>query len=227
MRPVSMNPAPRPRFAARLCRDLSGLAAVEFALAAPVVLAIFLSGAEITNFAITKMRLSQTALHVADNASRIGTDSLLTAPQISEKQINDLLIGANMQAGSLDLAGRGRVIISSLEPMADPNTTGRFKIHWQRCYGAKSFPSSYGVAGDTNLTGMGPTGQRATAPEGGGVIFVEIAYDYEPLFSDRLIPNRTIHEIAAMTVRDDRDYQGPAPDYGGIYNSEGVTASTC
>lgn len=148
---------------ARLKGDRSGLAAVEFALSAPVILTMFLAGAELTNFAITKMRVSQVALHIADNASRIGTNSLLTAPQISEAQINDLLIGANLQAGKLQLATRGRVIVSSLEPIANPNPTGKFRIRWQRCYGTKSHPSSYGLQGDTNLTGMGPSGQHVTA----------------------------------------------------------------
>lgn len=209
----------------RLTGDCSGLALTEFALTAPIVLGIFLAGAEITNYAITKLRISQAALHVADNGSRIGTNSLLTAPQISETQINDLLIGANLQAGNVDLAGHGRVIISSLEPMANPNTSGRYKIRWQRCFGAKSFSSSYGSQGATDLTGMGPTGQRATAPEGGGVIFVEIAYDYQPLFSASLVPATTIHDIAAMTVRDDRDYGGN--DGAGVYNKENATPSSC
>ncbi|BAK67073.1 tight adherence protein TadE [Sphingobium sp. SYK-6] len=210
---------------ARLKGDRNGLAAVEFALSAPVILTMFLAGAELTNFAITKMRVSQVALHIADNASRIGTNSLLTAPQISEAQINDLLIGANLQAGKLQLATRGRVIVSSLEPIANPNPTGKFRIRWQRCYGTKSHPSSYGLQGDTNLTGMGPSGQHVTAPDGGGVIFVEVAYDYEPLISDRFLPSSQIRDIAAMTVRDDRDFGGNGEI--GIYNSEGVTPSTC
>lgn len=217
------------RGAARLLGELrareSGVAAMEFALTAPVVLAMFLAGAEVTNYAVTKMRVSQVALHVADNSSRIGTHSLLTSPQISEAQINDLLIGANLQAGNLDLAGRGRVIVSSLEPVANPNTTSRFKIHWQRCYGAKSYASSYGIQGETGLIGMGPSAQTVTAPDGGGVIFVEVAYDYQPLISARFVPSTVIKDIAAMTVRDDRDYDGNSGS--GLYNKEGVTASTC
>lgn len=208
-----------------LAADRSGLALVEFAMSAPVVLAIFLAGAELTNYAIVKLRVSQAALHVADNGSRIGTNSLLSAPQISETQINDLLIGANLQAGGIDLAGRGRIIVSSLEPMADPNTSGRYRIRWQRCFGSKSFSSTYGTQGATNLTGMGPDDQRVTAPDGGGVIFVEIAYDYKPLFSANLVPGTVIHDIAAMTVRDDREYAGN--DGVGIYNNENATPSSC
>jgi len=212
----------------RLHRDNRGLAAVEFALSAPVVLGMFLAGAELTNFAITKLRVSQLALHIADNGSRIGTNSLLTSPQISEAQINALLIGANLQGGGLDLAGRGRVIISSVEPDVTPTNPApyKYKIHWQRCYGAKSWSSSYGTPTSAAVTGgIGPVGQKVTVQDGGGVIFVEVAYDYKPLISARLIPSTLIKDIAAMTVRDQRDYAGNGGT--GVYNNEGVTASSC
>lgn len=214
-----------PALLRRLRRDRRGLAAVEFALTAPIVLGMFLAGAELTNYALTKMRVSQIALHVADNASRIGTNSLLTAPQISETQINDLFIGANLQSGTLSLSTRARVILSSLEPVANPNTTGKFKIRWQRCYGSKTYSSSYGVQGATNLTGMGPSGQVVTAPDSGAVMFVEVAYDYQPLISARFVPTTVIKDIAAMTVRDDRDYAGNSGT--GVYNNENAAVSSC
>jgi Flp pilus assembly protein TadG len=210
---------------ARLRADCSGLAIVEFALVSPVILGMFLVGAELTNFTITKMRISQIALHVADNGSRIGAESLLTNPQVTETQINDLFVGAGLQAGTLALQTRGKVILSSLEPVANPNTTNKFKIRWQRCYGTKVWTSSYGVQGATNLVGMGPAGRQVTAPDNGGVMYVEIAYDYKPLISAGLIPNSVIKEVAAMTVRDDRDYSGNGGT--GVYNSEGATVATC
>ncbi len=203
----------------------SGLAAVEFALSAPFVMGIFLTGAELTNFAVTKMQLSQIALHIADNAARIGTTSPNSKQQISELQINDLLIGANMQAGSLKLRERGKVIISSVEPMTDSNTNNTYRIRWQRCYGLRTAGSSYGNQGAVDLVGMGPDEQQVTAPNGGGVIFVEISYNYRPLVSARLVPATVIRDIAAMTVRDDRYFAG---NNGiGIYNNEGVTPSSC
>lgn len=208
-----------------LARDRRGVAAVEFALAAPLVLTLFLYGSEIAHFTIAKMRVSQAALHIADNASRIGTKQLLSNPRISETQINDLLTGAGLQAGSLGLFEHGRVIVSSVEPMANPNTTNRFRIRWQRCKGTKVWPSSYGAQGATNLEGVGVTGRQVTAPDGGGVIYVEVAYDYQPLVSAKFAPTRTIREVAAMTVRDDRDYTGNGGT--GVYNSEGASVADC
>lgn len=208
---------------ARLARDTGGLAVIEFALSTPIVLAVVLSGLELTSYTIAKMRMSQLALHIADNGSRIGAESLLTDPQISETQINDLLTGANLQAASLGLFANGRVIVSSLEP--DPSNTGRFYIHWQRCKGAKNVSSSYGTQGTNNMTAMGPAGRQVTAPTNGGVIYVEIVYDYQPLVFERLVPNKTIREVAAMTVRDDRDYDGNGGT--GIYNTEAATPASC
>lgn len=215
----------------RLRGETSGMAIVEFALALPIVLSVVLGGLELTNFTIAKMRMSQLALQLADNGSRIGTNSLLTDPQISESQINDMLTGANLQSGSLGLFARGRIIISSLEP--DPNNAGKYYIHWQRCRGAKNVQSSYGRVGVTsgvdqgvNMTGgMGPTNRKVTAPTGGGVIYIEIQYDYKPLVLARLAPTSTIKEIAAMTVRDKRDFSGNGGV--GIYNVEAATASSC
>lgn len=199
---------------------------IEFAYSLVIILPLFLGGVELTNYALTKMRVSQLALHVADNASRIGIDSLLAKPRITEAHINDLLVGADLQSGSLDLASNGRVIVSSVEPMDNPNDDGTFMIRWQRCYGALDRDSSYGEAGDTDLENVGPAGKEVRAPDGGAVMFVEVTYTYEPLFvSQNIISADDIHETAAMVVRDDRDYTGNADT--GVYPVAGVAPSSC
>ncbi len=69
-----------------------------------------------------------------------------------------------------------------------------------------------------------------TAPDYGAVMFVEVAYDYQPLISARLVPTTVIKDIAAMTVRDGRDYNGDdthTTGGSGIHNMEGATASSC
>jgi len=189
----------------RLRHSNSGAVLIEFALGLPVVVTIGMTGAELTNFVTTKMRVSQLALQVADNASRIGTGTVLSTKQISEAQINDLLTGAGLQASNLDFYEHGRVIVSSLQPVANPNTTNKYLIQWQRCRGLKSATSSYGVQGATNLTGITANGQLITAPDDGAVIFVEVTYDYQPVVGLAFSKTSTITEIAAMTVRDNRD----------------------
>ncbi len=203
-----------------LARDRSGLALLEFAFTLPILLTLTLVGAEYTNYITTRMRVSQIALQIADNAARIGEGSPLQAKRISELDINDLLIGAGLQAGEMDIYGRGRVILSSLEPVATPNTTSRYRIAWQRCRGSRPHASSYGDQGDTNLVNMGPEGQEVTAPDDGATMFVEIYYEYRPLVNPRLVPTNTMVETATMMVRDRRDRTQ-------IYNSEAAPVSRC
>lgn len=206
---------------AQLRGNHSGMAMVEFALCLPFLVMATMAGTELTNFTTTKMRISQLALQVADNASRIGTGTVLSNKTISEKQINDLLTGANLQAGKLGLLANGRVIISSLQPTT---TANKYVIKWQRCKGIKAATSSYGTAGTTQIDGIVANGTNITPPSDGAVMFVEINYTYQPLVMSKFAPTTTIKEIAAMTVRDNRDYTGGTD---GIYNTEGATPSSC
>lgn len=207
-----------------LGRDTGGAALLEFALTLPILLTMGLTGAELTNYIITKMRISQIALHLADNSARIGSGSQLQAKVITETDINDLLTGAQLQSGELDLLANGRIIISSLEPVANPNTTNKYKIGWQRCKGAKTTKTpGYGVAGQSsgqNMNGMGPAGRQAIAPESGSTMFVEVYYEYKPLIKTSFSPDTSMTEIASMMVRDRRDLSA-------IYNVENATRSTC
>lgn len=210
-----------------LRRDRSGVALVEFALALPFVLGATMAAAELANFTTTKMRVSQVALHLADDGSRIGTGDLLSTKQITEAQINDLLVGADLQAGALGLYAHGRVILSSLEPVANPNPTDRYRVRWQRCRGTKSWSSHYGAQGDTGLTGLVMNGQTVKAPASGAIIYVEVAYDYQPIIGARWLNMGPIVETAAMSVRDNREFMGPAGGVG-IYNPAPVaTVASC
>lgn len=236
-----MNSATRlnRRFFARLFEDRSGLALMEFAFTLPFMLALSLTGAELTNYTITRMRVSQLALHIADNAARIGSGSQMQLKKISEADINDLLTGAGLQAGSLDLYERGRVVISDLEPIANPNPTNKFHIEWQRCRGTKTtYNSMYKTQFQTDelLDGIGEDKddkQRlATAIEGGATMFVEVFYEYRPLIKTSILPSSMV-ETAAMMVRDNRDLSddsakgASATHPHGIYQVSGVTPSTC
>ena len=190
-----------------LWRNRSGVALTEFALSLPLLLTAGLGGVETANLAVTTLRVNQIAVQVADNASRIGDTSSLEDRRIYESDINDLLLGSNIQAGqSIDLYNHGRVIVSSLEVV--PGTDDQQYIHWQRCKGTKTHASTYGVQGDgigTTLAGMGPPGEEVMAQRGEAVIFVEVSYDYQPLVAGFFGDNRVITSTSAYTVRDSRD----------------------
>lgn len=217
-----------PRHLARALRsDTSGVAMIEFAYALPLLMVVGGYGIEMTNLATVNQSISQSALALADNMSRVGAQSALSTVQIRESDVNDSFIGLIRQTGTLNLTSRGRVILSSLEQ----NASGGQWIHWQRCIGTKNVASSYGPQGTgatgTSFAGMGSASARITAPPGAAVMFVEIVYDYPALFGTMFIPARTIRYEASFVVRDDRDLAGPAGG-DGVYNpNPAATSYTC
>jgi Flp pilus assembly protein TadG len=193
------------RFARRLAGDTSGLALVEFAFAAPLVLGMGMLGTDTAYLVITHMQISQIAMQVADNASRVGEQDVLTARKVFERDIAETLIGAEKLGQNLDFYDNARVIISSLQR----NASGGQWIAWQRCRGAVQHTSSYGVEGNgatgTSFPGMGVPGRYITASQGTAVMFVEVAFDYEPITPITVFENRRIVYTAAFNVRDNRD----------------------
>lgn len=186
----------------RVAGDRSGLAITEFALIMPFFLTAGLWGVELAHYSYTTMRVGQLAAQIADNASRIGDYSKLQNRKIYESDIDDLLVGAGLQAGAqMDLFNRGRIIISSLEK----NTAGKQYIHWQRCLGKKNVTSTYGVQGDVRAVGMGPAGNEVYAFDKEAVMFVEVQYDYLPLVSAAFVGTPKVVSIASFTVRSSRD----------------------
>jgi hypothetical protein len=208
--------------AMRLWTSRSGVAMTEFALSAPLLFAAGLGGIETANYVLTQMQVSQTAIHIADNVSRAGETSVLENRKIYESDIDDILVGANLQAGNrLDIYEHGRVVISSFE-VFDPLvhcdgagvcagsglSDGDQFIHWQRCMGKKNVPSSFGDEEDVLPDGIGPDDARVQAIGRTAVIFVEVRYDYQPLISTFFARGREMRAVASFLVRDSRDLSG-------------------
>lgn len=236
------------RFAAGLLADRSGAALLEFGFSLPLLLGIGLYGVESANLALANLRVSQIALNLADNASRVGAQNSDNRQELREIDLNDVLTGTKLQGEAWELTKRGRITLTSLEEW-----DGRQWIHWQRCIGLKSgtkWDSSYGTTDKANGRsgkkkksgkgpddndeddfdfdgtevpgGMGPAGSRVTAPDDSGVMFVEVNYQYKPVVSDKWLPGSTrIHYTASLIVRDRRVFER-------IYNpSPAATPKTC
>jgi hypothetical protein len=197
--------------------DTSGLALLEFAYALPFLVTLGGFGLEMANLATTNLKISQAALALADNMSRVGESSNLAATQIREADIVDSFIGIKKQTDGLDIGNRSRVILSSLQQNPDD---GQW-IKWQRCIGTKIVSGSYDAgktaSTGTGFPGMGPAAARITAPDDSAVMHVEIFYDYRPLFTTMFIPARTMRYEASFIVRDARDLTGPV-NGDGVYN---------
>jgi Flp pilus assembly protein TadG len=203
-----------------LLRCQSGIALTEFAMAFPILLIFATSGLELTNYALTVKRVGELAVMVSDNASRMGAQSAINNKPISEAEINDVFIGADLQAANLNLSQKGKIVLSSLQQNADGGQT----IKWQRCFGGGAYQSAYGPEGTgatgTSFVGMGPEDHEVTAAAGTAVMVVEIHYTYKRLMPIITLPLHDITEFSAYNVRDSRDITQ-------VYNTENVTPSTC
>lgn len=203
---LTMRPASFSAFLRRLRRDDRGLALIEFAFSLPVLLILGLVGLECANLALAHMRVSQVAMLVADNAARVRTS-------IDDADVNEIMTGADLSTDSLKLKANGRIFLSDLEPNGKTGGNAGNYIRWQRCWGNGNFTSSYGVAGnganDASMKfGMGPgtTADTKVAPASGtAVMFVEVAYNYQPLVSDSIFGNKVIRYTSAFNVRERTD----------------------
>ncbi len=226
-----------------LRRDSAGMALIEFAYGLPVLLALGLGGVETANLAVTRMRVSQIGMMAADSAARVGADNGLALKKVYESDLNDVFEAVRIQGQTIDFANRGRIIISSLQQ----NASGGQWIAWQRCYGARTYPSSYGAAGTgrtgTSFAGMGPAGAQIQAPPSNAVMFVEIAYDYNAIvepFAQGLqyfglrVNNQVLRYKAAFIVRNPRQLgdstvtaTSATEDYGLFQNTPALVRKTC
>lgn len=207
----------------KLLSEKSGVAMVEFAISLPFFIGVGMYGIELTNLTITNTSMSQIALNLSDNASRIGqTSSSSITPSITESDVNNVFEGARLQSRSLNLFDKGTVILTSLEQDANGNQL----VRWQRCQGALEKRSKYGAQGrngttDPSFTGMGEPGRQVRAGNNIAIMFVELRYEYTPLFGDLFIDKRILSQEAAFTIRDNRNLSA------GIINPNNSTVAQC
>ena len=201
------------------CRDEVAVSTIEFALLLPVFMVLGLTGVELAYRFTVEMQVSQTAISLADNASRLGqTDNSSVTPTVTEADIDSIISGAMRQGGSYSLAQRGRIILSSLELH---EATGRQFIHWQRCRGELDRPSAYGDddadngLGQKTITGVGPAESQVRASAKTAVMVAEVYYEYEGLISGLAANNAVIREEAVFVIRDDRNLSPGVTGTGG------------
>lgn len=147
-------------------RDRRGSVLMELAIGLPILVMILLGCFEAARFALLDQKLARVAASTADLVAQ--------ADGITEGQITDLFSAADDSAAPFDLAGTGRVIISSITKPTTADPT----VAWQR--------TSSGTVAATSA--LGTTGQTATLPagltlrQGENVIVAEVFYNYTPVF---------------------------------------------
>lgn len=190
---------------------------LEFALAGPLLLALLLGGLEITHLAMAHLRVSQIAMTVADNAGRVQGG-------IDETHVYEVFAGANVIGEPMDFETHGRVILSSIEPNGRNGANAGQKVGWQRCWGDLAVDPAYAEEGDgandaSLEDGMGSEGRQIAAAANTALMFVEVSFDYQPLFAGELVNIDIIRQEVAFNVR--------GRENNAITNTQDLDTLTC
>lgn len=157
---------------ARLHRSRRGGVAIESALVLGALLVAAVFVVDAVRLATTLARLDRVAAATADLVAR--QESLVDQTSFTAVDRNDaigtFLLAGNEMAKPDDLANDGRIILSSVRPLAN----GAFTLSWQRTDGG------YGLLAASRLNALPPL------PINGNFIVSEVFLRFRPLVLDRL-----------------------------------------
>ncbi len=172
------------RWFRHLVKDKKGSLAVEMAMAMPVLAGLLLSGIEVTRFVMLNQKIERASATMADLVSQAET--------LAEGDLNDLFLASGYVIEPFDLAGDGRVIVSSIGKTGVADA----QVHWQRAFGAGSGASIFGNEGTAAIL---PEGFEIR--DGESIIVAEAFYDFVPVFSQSVISESTLSRYYILRPR--------------------------
>jgi Flp pilus assembly pilin Flp len=202
---------------ARLIANSAGVAMIEFALILPLLMFVTLGGIELTNLAVTHLKIGQVAVTTADNAARVPV-------KMDEADIDEIFQGARSTGAAIGLEDNGEVVLSSVQDNGQTGSNHGQMISWQRCFGKAKKPPKYGKEGkgkgDNSLKdGVGPKDRKIAAQPGTAIMFVEVTYNYTPAIFGALTGPIELRQETAFNVRERTEL--------GISNTKGKPVKGC
>jgi Flp pilus assembly protein TadG len=175
-----MNPRTLPNTLSRLRGDTRGVAAVEFALIAPVMVLLYLGGVELTRVIGADRKVSLASRVAADLVAR-------ESAAITEARLTTVCKGTQAMLAPFP-TGTLNITISSIETSA----TGKSTIKWTRVFANGNCTASTAGTGPLAAGSVAslPTG---LAVNGASLISASTSYDYTTLF-------RTIFDTATVNL---------------------------
>lgn len=168
----------------RLGSDRNGVAAIEFALALPVLVVLVGGLVEFGRLALVVQKLQNGAFILSDLAARDRT--------LGEDDLENIFLAVDSVVQPFDLAGLGSTMVSAVVVDDD----GDAEISWQRT-GAGSLDADSAIGAE----GQAPELPEALDPQSGETIIVaEVFYSFSPLFSFIAEP-WIIHKVAYVKPR--------------------------
>jgi Flp pilus assembly pilin Flp len=170
----------------RLKRDVRGVAAIEFALLLPVLIALLIGCLEVTFKIWSTQKAEKLAVTLSDvvaQSTAVTSADLTQLTGAVDKIMDPFPFGAD----------KGKVIISSVYwEQGDDQPV----VNWQCSYGGYSASSKFGTQGaDATL----PDG--FTLNEKDNIIITEVFYEYEPIAPGLLFDTAAIYRKAIFKPR--------------------------
>ena len=148
----------------RFVRDQRGVAATEFALIFPVMLALFIGMVELFDVLLADRRVTSVASSTAD---LVGQEN-----SVDDAMMTDIFSASSAIMSMYDLNSLEIIITSVVFP--DPGVTGDPTVAWSDGYPV----GTPGLAVGSSVTDL-PTGVEVP---GGSVIMSQVTYDHPSIF---------------------------------------------
>lgn len=164
--------------------DRRGALTVEVAFAMLVLSGLLMSGIEITRYVLLNQKIERASSSVADLVAR--------AEVLAEADLADIFVASNFVVQPFDIAGQGRVIISSISVSGGAPA----EVNWQRSFGAGSGSSTFG-----SEDGAATLPSGFSLNNGESAIAVEAFYDFVPMFAPETIAATQIYRYSVLRPR--------------------------
>jgi Flp pilus assembly protein TadG len=168
----------------RLLKNQLGLAAVEFALALPMMIILTFGSIEVTLYVLVTQKVERVAVNLSDIVAQSTT--------VSTAQLNEIIKAAGQVMLPYNFSTDGYAIISSVSKTG----TNAPVVKWQ-----------YKSSGIAQASKVGVVNGNATLPSGftmadkDNVIITEVFYNYKPILSGTIYSSSQIYRHSIYKPR--------------------------
>lgn len=207
--------------------DVDAVAATEFAIVVPFLLALFIGGVELANGMAISVKVSATAHSVADMVTQ--------NTSLSTTSMQNILTGASATIAPYsvnDSSGKSLLTVTVSEVSSDAN--GNLTLQWSRSYNGATFGSGRtSLSGLTVPTSLNGTVGNAANPnnQNDQVSFIvgEVTYAYTPNLGFTISGTVNLTDTVWMFPRcsTDSPANSSGPAYYDVKYSTSTTTCTC
>lgn len=207
--------------------DVDAVAATEFAIVVPFLLALFIGGVELANGMAISVKVSATAHSVADMVTQ--------NTSLSTTSMQNILTGATATIAPYsvsDSGGKSLLTVTVSEVSSDAN--GNLTLQWSRSYNGATFGTGRtSLSGLTVPTSLNGTVGNAANPnnQNDQVSFIvgEVSYAYTPNLGFAISGTVNLTDTVWMFPRcsTDSPANSSGPAYYDVKYSSSTTTCTC